>query len=230
MTPPTDPNTPHEWDKIPKTTTPNGLYDTRMKNLTPRQIVAELDRFIIGQADAKRAVAVAIRNRWRRQQLDPELARDILPKNIIMVGPTGVGKTEIARRLAHLTGAPFVKVEASKFTEVGYHGRDVESLVRDLLESAIAMLREEEADRVQTLAAAAAEEQLLDILLPPTPAPHTGVTDDPTRPRPTDHTRERLREQLAAGQLDDREVEIALTQKPARLGHVRQHGHRPDGR
>ncbi|TVQ53770.1 MAG: ATP-dependent protease ATPase subunit HslU [Phycisphaerales bacterium] len=136
-----------------------------MKDLTPREIVAELDRFIIGQDNAKRAVAVAVRNRWRRRQLDPDLAREVAPKNIIMIGPTGVGKTEIARRLSKLVSAPFIKVEASKYTEVGYHGRDVESMVRDLLEVAIKMVRREQADQVRERAEAAAEERLVSLLL-----------------------------------------------------------------
>src|SRR6201995_1603418 len=137
-----------------------------MKNLTPREIVAELDKFIVGQQDAKRAVAVAIRNRWRRQQLDEAMRQDVSPKNIIMIGPTGVGKTEIARRLAGLTGAPFVKVEATKYTEVGYHGRDVESMIRDLLDSAIAMVRSEMTEAVKEPAGKRVEERLLDCLLP----------------------------------------------------------------
>jgi len=189
-----------------------------MQNLTPRQIVAELDRFIIGQAQAKRAVAVAIRNRWRRQQLDPEMAQEVYPKNIIMIGPTGVGKTEIARRLANLTGAPFVKVEASKFTEVGYHGRDVESIVRDLLDHAIAMVRQEQAELVQQQAAAAANDRLVDLLLPPassgTDPSHGFVEADQSQQR-REHTQQRLREQLDAGKLDDREVELSISQKPA---------------
>ena len=137
-----------------------------MNNFTPREIVSELDRYIIGQNDAKRAVAVALRNRWRRQQVPAELRDEIAPKNIIMIGPTGVGKTEIARRLAKLAQAPFVKVEASKFTEVGYVGRDVESMVRDLLELAINMVKEEETQKMQLKAEANAEEKLLDLLLP----------------------------------------------------------------
>src|SRR5450432_574340 len=136
-----------------------------MQHLTPRQIVAELDKHIIGQADAKRAVAVAVRNRWRRQQLDESMRQDISPKNIIMIGPTGVGKTEIARRLAGLTGAPFIKVEATKFTEVGYHGRDVDSMIRDLLDSAIAMVRTEMTEGVKAEAERQAENRLLDSLL-----------------------------------------------------------------
>src|SRR5437763_2473909 len=137
-----------------------------MQNLTPRQIVAELDRYIIGQDDAKRAVAVAVRNRWRRQQLPEEMRQDVAPKNILMIGPTGVGKTEIARRLANLTGAPFIKVEATKYTEVGYHGRDVESMIRDLLDSSIAMVREEMTDSVKESAEKQVEERLLEYLLP----------------------------------------------------------------
>src|SRR6187399_3464092 len=137
-----------------------------MEQLTPKQIVAELDRYIVGQADAKRAVAVAVRNRWRRQQLPESLRQDIWPKNIIMIGPTGVGKTEIARRLAGLTGAPFIKVEATKYTEVGYHGRDVESMIRDLLDSAIAMVRAEMTESVKEPAEKQVEERLLDYLIP----------------------------------------------------------------
>src|SRR5688500_3288709 len=137
-----------------------------MQNLTPRQIVSELDRYIVGQADAKRAVAVAIRNRWRRQQLPEAMRQDVAPKNIIMSGPTGVGKTEIARRLAGLTGSPFIKVEATKFTEVGYHGRDVESMVRDLLDSSIAMVRGEITESVKEPAERQVEDRLLDYLLP----------------------------------------------------------------
>src|ERR1051325_3974778 len=131
-----------------------------MDSLTPKQIVAELDRFIVGQGDAKRAVAVAVRNRWRRQQLPEAMRQDVAPKNILMIGPTGVGKTEIARRLAGLTGAPFIKVEATKYTEVGYHGRDVESMIRDLLDSSIAMLREEQTEGVRQEAEAVTEDRL----------------------------------------------------------------------
>src|ERR1700683_459498 len=137
-----------------------------MKELTPKEIVARLDQYIIGQADAKRAVAVAIRNRWRRQQLPEHMRQDVAPKNIIMIGPTGVGKTEIARRLAGLTGSPFIKVEATKFTEVGYHGRDVDSMIRDLLDSAIAMVREEMTESVKEPAERHVEDRLLDLLLP----------------------------------------------------------------
>lgn len=189
-----------------------------MQNLTPREIVTELDRYIIGQNDAKRAVAVAIRNRWRRQQLDPDMACEVYPKNIVMMGPTGVGKTEIARRLANLTGAPFIKVEASKFTEVGYHGRDVESMVRDLVDQAVSLSRAEQAKTVQQKAGQAAESRLLDLLLP-MPSSVTTVTsgyvelEDSGERR--EHAREKIREQLQAGMLDDREVEIDITTKPA---------------
>src|SRR5437899_4217795 len=137
-----------------------------MRNLTPREIVAELDKYIVGQGDAKRAVAVAIRNRWRRQQLSEDLRQDVAPKNILMIGPTGVGKTEIARRLASLTGAPFIKVEATKYTEVGYHGRDVESMIRDLLDTGIAMVRSEMTETVRNAAETYAEDRLIDSLLP----------------------------------------------------------------
>src|SRR5581483_4596144 len=136
--------------------------------MTPRQIVQELDRYIVGQGPAKRAVAVAIRNRWRRQQLPPEMRKDVTPKNIVLIGPTGVGKTEIARRLAQLVGAPFLKIEATKYTEVGYHGRDVESMVRDLTEIAIGMVRQEQREKVETQARERITERLLDLLLPKT--------------------------------------------------------------
>ncbi len=149
-----------------------------MRNLTPRQIVAELDQHIIGQHDAKRAVAIAVRNRWRRQQLSPEMRAEIAPKNILMIGPTGVGKTEIARRLARLTGAPFVKVEATKYTEVGYYGRDVESMIRELVENAIGLVREIERANVEEEANRRVEERLLD-LLAPAPCP---TTWEPIRP------------------------------------------------
>src|SRR6187200_1656850 len=139
-----------------------------MRHLTPREIVSELDKYIVGQNDAKRAVAVAIRNRWRRQQLPEAMRADVSPKNILMIGPTGVGKTEIARRLAGLTGAPFIKVEATKYTEVGYHGRDVESMIRDLLDSAIALVRDEQTEAVKEPAERHVEERLLDYLLPKT--------------------------------------------------------------
>ena len=172
-----------------------------MNNFTPREIVSELDRYIIGQKNAKRAVAIALRNRWRRQQVAPELRDEIAPKNIIMIGPTGVGKTEIARRLAKLAQAPFVKVEASKFTEVGYVGRDVESMVRDLLELAIIMVREEEAEKVRVKAEDIAEERLLDLLLP-------GERRSADESDEGGSTRDKLRKLLRQGKLNERFVEI----------------------
>ena len=180
-----------------------------VRSLTPREIVSELDKFVIGQAKAKRAVAIALRNRMRRQQLPPEIAEEVTPKNILMIGPTGVGKTEIARRLARLAQSPFIKVEASKFTEVGYVGRDVESMVRDLVELAVDMVRAEKAEEVQDKAKAAAEERLLDLLLPPSRVPAPG--EDPAAMRDqANRTRERMREALHAGRLDDRSVEIEV--------------------
>jgi len=173
-------------------------------NFTPREIVSELDRYIIGQKEAKRAVAIALRNRWRRQQVAPELRDEIAPKNIIMIGPTGVGKTEIARRLAKLAQAPFVKVEASKFTEVGYVGRDVESMIRDLVEAAILMVREEEAQQQKVKAEQQAEEKLLDLLLPGGGAPALHGDDAAA----DGNTREKLRTLLRKGELDERFVEI----------------------
>jgi len=181
-----------------------------VNNFTPREIVSELDRYIIGQNDAKRAVAVALRNRWRRQQVPAELRDEIAPKNIIMIGPTGVGKTEIARRLAKLAQAPFIKVEASKFTEVGYVGRDVESMVRDLLELAINMVKAEETKKMQLKAEANAEEKLLDLLLP-------GEADlSPDKLEQRQHTRDRLRKLLRLGELEDRfvEVEVEVSSMP----------------
>ncbi|MFZ0736371.1 MAG: ATP-dependent protease ATPase subunit HslU [Candidatus Acidiferrales bacterium] len=185
--------------------------------LTPREIVAELDKYIVGQNAAKRAVAVALRNRVRRQKLPPEMADDILPKNILMIGPTGVGKTEIARRLARLAGCPFVKVEASKYTEVGYVGRDVESMVRDLIETGIDMVREEKLDEVAERAEQAAEERLLDLLLPPTPAPAPadlpGSAGEAQRKEQAQRTREKLRAQLREGKLDQRMVEVEVRER-----------------
>lgn len=178
------------------------------KELTPRQVVAELDRFIVGQHDAKRAVAIAIRNRWRRQQLPDELRQEVAPKNILMIGPTGVGKTEIARRLAKLTGAPFLKVEATKYTEVGYYGRDVESIVRELLDAAIALVRQRERTKVEKEARSRAEERLLDML-----EARAGREADEGRPLPT--RREQLREDLLAGLLDERTVEIVVETRAA---------------
>ena len=181
--------------------------------MTPREIVSELDRYIVGQRDAKRAVAVAVRNRWRRQLVPEELRDEIAPKNIIMIGPTGVGKTEISRRLAKLAQAPFIKVEASKFTEVGYVGRDVESIIRDLMDLAVKMVREEEQEKVQVKARDLAEERVLDLLLPEPPAPDNGDTDGgEVAERPSPATREKLRKMLRAGKLDDRSVDVELSQ------------------
>ena len=174
-----------------------------MSQMTPREIVSELDRFIVGQADAKRAVAIALRNRWRRMQLDPELRSEVTPKNILMIGPTGVGKTEIARRLAKLANAPFIKVEATKFTEVGYVGRDVETIIRDLTDMAMKMLREQEMKRVRFRAEEAAEERILDALLPPARA---GFGEE--EPARDSSTRQVFRKKLREGDLDDKEIEI----------------------
>jgi ATP-dependent HslUV protease ATP-binding subunit HslU len=183
-------------------------------DLTPREIVAELDKYIVGQMAAKRAVAVALRNRVRRQKLTPEMAEEVLPKNILMIGPTGVGKTEIARRLARLAGCPFVKVEASKYTEVGYVGRDVESMIRDLVETAIDMVREEKLDEVAERAEQAAEERLLDLLLPPSPPAQSQEEGavEPAR-RDPDRTREKLRAQLRENKLDQRLVEVEVRER-----------------
>jgi len=177
----------------------------RADNLTPKEIVAELDRHIVGQTAAKRAVAVALRNRWRRQHLEPELAEEVAPKNIIMIGPTGVGKTEIARRLARLTGSPFLKVEASKFTEVGYVGRDVESIVRDLVDAAIQLVHNERAEEVRVRAERAAEERLLDLLTPSSMATAT--------PSSLEETQRSLKRLLRDGQLEEREVEIEVDEQ-----------------
>ena len=201
---------------VPDLPTPTDALDS----LTPRQIVAELDKYVVGQADAKRSVAVALRNRWRRLRAPEDMRDEIVPANILMIGPTGVGKTEIARRLAKLTGAPFVKVEATKFTEVGYVGRDVESMIRDLVDGAVAQAREAQAEAARDAAAALAEERLLDLLLPPTPrAPGTPTfgfpNTQPAQDAPADtaesRTREKLRDKLRTGALDDREVEVDVT-------------------
>jgi len=188
-----------------------------LDELTPREIVAELDKHVVGQKDAKRAVAIALRNRMRRQKLSEELAEEIIPKNIIMIGPTGVGKTEIARRLAKLANSPFLKVEASKFTEVGYVGRDVESMIRDLLEIAIDNVREEKLEDVADKAELNAEERLLDILLPPAapaaPHPEPGFTLEASSGDSYSRTREKLRQQLREGKLDDRVVEIETRER-----------------
>src|SRR5216117_3401131 len=185
-----------------------------LDELTPREIVAELDKYVVGQQAAKRAVAIALRNRMRRQKLSPEMADEVMPKNIIMIGPTGVGKTEIARRLAKLANSPFLKVEASKFTEVGYVGRDVESMIRDLVEIAIEMVRNEKLQEVADKADANAEERILDLLLPPTPAP-AGPADENARTamEQWNRTREKLRTQLRDGKLDDRTVEIEVKER-----------------
>src|SRR5881397_928007 len=185
-----------------------------LDELTPREIVAELDKYVIGQKDAKRAVAIALRNRMRRQKLPSDMAEEVIPKNIIMIGPTGVGKTEIARRLAKLANSPFLKVEASKFTEVGYVGRDVESMIRDLVEIAIEMVRNEKLEEVADKAEANAEERVLDLLLPPMPLP-SGASDDSNRTATEqwNRTREKLRAQLREGKLDERMVEIEVKER-----------------
>jgi ATP-dependent HslUV protease ATP-binding subunit HslU len=182
---------------------------TAARSLTPREIVAELDKYVIGQGKAKRAVSIALRNRTRRQQLPPDIAEEVTPKNILMIGPTGVGKTEIARRLARLAQSPFIKVEASKFTEVGYVGRDVESMVRDLVELAVDMVRAEKAEEVQEKAKAGAEERLLDLLLPPSRPAAPGEDPSATRDQ-ANRSRERMRESLREGRLDDRSVEVEM--------------------
>jgi len=184
-----------------------------MNELTPRDIVCELDRYIIGQSDAKRAIAIAMRNRWRRQQLPPDLREEIGPKNIIMIGPTGVGKTEIARRMAGLVGAPFIKVEATKYTEVGYVGRDVESIIRDLTELSVSMVRQEQKEAVRSEAEEAAEERLLDLLLPTS---GWADADDETADRrqaQRQASREKLRKKLRAGLFEDRCVEVEVEEK-----------------
>ena len=183
-----------------------------MKNLTPKQIVEELDRHIVGQADAKRAVAIAIRNRWRRQQLEEEMRKEVAPKNILMIGPTGVGKTEIARRLATLTGAPFIKVEASKYTEVGYYGRDVESMIRELVENAIGLVRDRELANVKEEAERRVTERLVDLLVPAPASFEVGV-DSSDSPERYERTREKMRAMLVNKELENRTVEIAIEQK-----------------
>jgi ATP-dependent HslUV protease ATP-binding subunit HslU len=190
-----------------------------MDNLTPRKIVEELDKYIIGQHKAKKAVAIALRNRWRRQRLSPELKDEVLPKNIIMIGPTGVGKTEIARRLSRLANAAFVKVEASKFTEVGYVGRDVESMIRDLTEISISMVKSEHVEKVQERAKGLAEERLLDLLLPQAKITK-GVGPEEEEREKHKETRERLRAQLRDGKLDNRYVDVEVREKVIPFGVV----------
>jgi ATP-dependent HslUV protease ATP-binding subunit HslU len=196
-----------------------------MQSLTPKQIVAELDKYIVGQSNAKRAVAVAIRNRWRRQQLDESMRQDVSPKNIIMIGPTGVGKTEIARRLASLTNAPFIKVEATKYTEVGYHGRDVESMIRDLLDSSISLVREEMTTSVKPSAEEHVEERLLDYLLPTGGGTSVPLSESDEQPQEESeerirhqHTRDKLRDKLRKGDLEDRTIEIQTEERSSVVG------------
>jgi ATP-dependent HslUV protease ATP-binding subunit HslU len=187
-----------------------------MSQMTPREIVHELDRHIVGQSEAKRAVAIALRNRWRRMQLNEELREEVTPKNILMIGPTGVGKTEIARRLAKLANAPFIKIEATKFTEVGYVGKDVESIIRDLVETGFKMLREQEMEKVDQRAYEAAEERILDVLLPSARTAEKTEWDTTEEPKKEDSsTRQIFRKKLREGQLDDKEIEIDLAQQAA---------------
>ena len=192
-----------------------------MKELTPKKIVEELDKYIVGQKDAKRAVAIAIRNRWRRLQLSDELREEVMPKNIIMIGPTGVGKTEIARRIANLVKAPFLKVEASKYTEVGYHGRDVESMIRDIVEIAVNMVRTEQMEKVGEKAEINTEERLLDLLLPLPEkkeeikeGKEEGAEEETAVIERQETTREKFRNKLRQGKLEDRMVEIKTQEKP----------------
>ena len=192
---------------LPETTS------STLQSLTPRQIVAELDKYVVGQHQAKRAVAIALRNRMRRRKLPAEMAEEVVPKNILMIGPTGVGKTEIARRLAKLAQSPFLKVEASKFTEVGYVGRDVESMIRDLTEISVEMVREERTSEVREKARQNAEERVLDLLLPPLP-PASEYDEQASSIRDqAQRTREKLREQLRDGRLDQKQVEIDVRER-----------------
>src|ERR1700736_565263 len=178
--------------------------------MTPRQVVQELDRYIIGQAAAKRAVAVAIRNRWRRQQLPDQLRKDVTPKNIIMIGPTGVGKTEIARRLAQLVGAPFLKIEATKYTEVGYVGRDVESMIRDLTDISIGMVKQEHRKVVETKAKERVKERLLELLLPGSAVDTDAAPEEQDRQQ---RSRDKMKARLEAGELEDKMVELNVEQR-----------------
>ncbi len=200
---------------MPVVTDPAEEKSGQTKNLTPRQIVAELDRYIVGQHDAKRAVAIAIRNRWRRQQLPDELRQEVSPKNILMIGPTGVGKTEIARRLARLTGAPFIKVEATKYTEVGYYGRDVESIVRELVDSSISLVRQREKAQVEDDARVAVEDRLIDML-------RQNAREKGEDQEALDISREELAKRLAAGELEDNKVEIVVETRatPVMVGGI----------
>lgn len=193
----------------------------KLDSLSPREIVEVLDRYVIGQRDAKRMVAIALRNRWRRQQLSPELREEIFPKNIVMIGPTGVGKTEISRRLAKLADAPFIKVEASKFTEVGYVGRDVESIIRDLTEQSVNLVKSSSLQRVERKAEDMAEDRVLDLLLPPnTSRTPEGQETEPGQPAPGDNTRQKLRKQLREGRLDSRTVEIEIKERGLPVGII----------
>lgn len=196
----------------PMTTEKYTFQDNKIAHLTPKEIVSELNKYIIGQAEAKRAVAIALRNRWRRMQLSSPMRDEIMPKNILMIGPTGVGKTEIARRVAKLADAPFIKVEATRFTEVGYVGRDVESIIRDLVDMSVKMMREKEMAKVRKQAEEAAEERILDVLLPP---PRASFAGEPEIPQPVDsNTRQLFRQKLQDGLLDDKEIELEITSGP----------------
>src|SRR6187455_132938 len=193
---------------------PEPIESVHLDEMTPREIVRELDKYVIGQGGAKRAVAIALRNRIRRQKLPPEMAEEVMPKNIIMIGPTGVGKTEIARRLAKLANSPFLKVEASKFTEVGYVGRDVESMIRDLVEISIDMVRNEKLEEVEEKAEFNAEERILDLLLPPQQGARDGSEEiSKVSNEQWNRTREKLRVQLHDGKLDERMVEIEVKER-----------------
>ena len=189
-----------------------------MRELTPKQIVAELDKHIIGQNAAKRAAAVAIRNRWRRLQLPEDLREEVGPSNMILIGPTGVGKTEIARRLASLVNAPFIKVEATKYTEVGYHGRDVESMVRDLVELAVNIVREEQTEVVRVEAERLAVERMIDVLMPPSDFDRRDTDAESETAERRRRSREKIRTQLASGEMDDRVVELSVETKAAQVG------------